>query len=65
MSPELEASFKFQMEHWGDDRRPIIITSGWLLYIMAVVGVILRFYSKRLIRNSFKVEDALILAGLV
>jgi hypothetical protein len=65
MSPELQASIKYQFEHWGDDRRPAIITSGWVLYILAVVAVILRFYAKRLIRNSFKVEDGLILGALV
>jgi hypothetical protein len=64
-NPELEASIKFQLEHWNDDRRPAIITSGWVLYILAVVAVILRFYAKRLIRNSFKAEDGLILAALV
>jgi hypothetical protein len=65
MSPELEASIKYQTEHWGDDRRPAIITSGWVLYALAVIAVILRFYAKRLIRNNFKVEDALILVALV
>ena len=65
LSPEQLASIQYQMEHWDDDRRPTVVFCAWFLYGLAVLAVALRFYAKSMVRNGFRIEDGLILLGLV
>jgi hypothetical protein len=59
------ASFQYQQQHIGDDRRPVLIGVSWSLWALAAVAIGLRFYAKRIMRNKLLLEDGLILLGLV
>lgn len=65
MPPEQIMSIQYQMEHLGDDRRPVVIGVCWALWSLAVTAVGLRFWAKNIVRSGFKPEDGLILMGLV
>jgi hypothetical protein len=65
MPPELLASLQYQQENIDDDRTSVLIGVCWFLLTLAIVAVGLRFYAERMLRNSFKLQDGLIILGLV
>lgn len=65
LPPEQLAAIQYQQENIADNRIPEMLgvaVSFWTLATVAVAG---RFYAERMLRNRFKLHDALIVAGLV
>jgi hypothetical protein len=65
MPPEQVASIQYQLQHLNDDRRPVVNGACWALWGLAVVAMGLRFYAKRITQSGFKLEDTLLLLGMV
>ena len=47
------------------DKRTLVVSTGIAMLILAVVAVVLRFVSRRVIRVPFLIDDWLMLAALV
>lgn len=65
LPPEQLASIQYQQENITDSRIPEMIGVAVALWALATVAVAGRFYAERMLRNRFKLHDALIVAGLV
>ena len=65
MPPGLIASLEYQKQHIEDDRTGLLIGLSWALFTLAAIAVALRLYAQRIVRNQFRLSDALILLGLV
>lgn len=65
MSPEQIASFQYQQENYNDDQRGPVLGTIWSLWVVAVIALVLRFRAKSIMHGKFKLEDILILLGMV
>ena len=55
---------RYQLEHWNDDRGPVIIATGSVLMVATTLFVVLRLWAQKLIKSSFDIDDWLIVAAL-
>ena len=55
---------QYQLEHWNDDRGPVIIATGSVLMVATTLFVVLRLWAQKLIKSSFDIDDWLIVAAL-
>lgn len=65
MPPEQIASIQYQLANADDDRSGVIYASTWALWFLAFVGILLRFYAKRIVNSGFLWEDGTILAAFL
>ena len=59
------AQIQYMEAHIGDDLKPAVLTADAVCVTAAYIGVAMRFFSRRLVGAKFKIDDWLILAGLV
>ena len=55
---------RYQLEHWNDDRGPVIIATGSILMVATTLFVGLRLWAQKLVKSSLDIDDWLIVAAL-
>ncbi len=65
LPPAQLASIQYQQEHITDNRIPEMLGVAVCFWALATVAVTGSFYAERMLRNRFKLHDALIVVGLV
>lgn len=59
------AQLQSQFENFDDDRATEAIVANMVLAGLAIIAVILRLWSRKLVSASWKADDYLIIAGLI
>lgn len=59
------AEAQYQLAHINESRVPAIVSSQIACLVIAVIAVVLRFVSRRMIKTALKADDWMIVAALV